>query len=197
MRSPRHRAGFVLPWIIMSVAVLAILAAVIAPSVVGVMDRKRAEAAAATLQQITVGIVKFEAAVHSSSSGSSNNYPGDVSQLAIVVSTVADRNSCGSTLMTAHDSTDWIANGPFVPMYIPLGGLWTPIGRIFDDIPTRTAAGALYILIPGVSSADAAMLDAVVDHGTGDTVTTLHAALNDTTTVQYRALSTGQVLNKC
>jgi type II secretory pathway pseudopilin PulG len=193
--SPR-RVGFILVWILMTVALLAILAAVVAPSVATMYDRKRAMDASATLHQITAGIVAFENAVHSSASGSSNNYPGDVSQLAIVVGTVPDKNSCGGSF-TTHDSTDWIANGPFVPMYIPTGGLWTPIGRIADDIPTRASGDAIYILIPGVDSTDAALLDQVVDHGTGDTVSALHAVINDTTTVTYRALSTGQVKNKC
>jgi type II secretory pathway pseudopilin PulG len=193
--SPR-RAGFVLVWILLTVALLAILAAVVAPAVATTVDRKRAIATAATLQQITAGIVAFELVVHKSGSSSTHDYPGDVSQLSIVVRPNLDNDSCGNA-MTAHDSTDWIAEGPFVPMYIPLGGLWTPIGRIADDIPTRTSLGDVYILIPGVRAADAAMLNDIVDHGSGDTVSTLHAAINDTTTVRYRALSAAQAPDKC
>lgn len=180
----------------MTVALLAILAAVIAPSVATMVDRKRALATSVTLHQITDGIVAFELVVHKTTTSSTNDFPGDVSQLAIVVRPNLDNDSCGNA-MTAHDSTDWVANGPFVPMYIPLGGLWTPIGRIADDIPTRTSVGGIYILIPGVTAADAATLKAVIDNGTGDTVTTLHAAISDTTTVQYRALSPAQAPDKC
>lgn len=180
----------------MSVAILAVLAAVVAPSVVTMVDRNRALATAKTLGQLAAGIIAFENVVHSSSSSTTSNYPGDVSQLSIMLATASDKNSCG-TAMTTHDSTDWVADGPFVPMYVPLGGLWTPIGRIMDDIPTRTSTGPVYLVIQGVSAADAAMLDLVVDNGVGDTVTVVHAAMNDTTTVTYRALSTGQVKNKC
>jgi len=197
MRLPvPRRAGFVLIWVLMTVAMLAILAAVLAPAVASMVDRNRALAAAASLRQITAGIVAFENVVHSAAGASTKNYPGGVSQLAIAIRPTLDKNSCGAS-MTTHDSTDWIANGPFVPMYVPVGGLSTPIGRIADAIPTRTSAGALYILIPGVDSLAAALLDQIVDNGTGDTVTTTHAVINDTTTVQYRALSTGQVQNKC
>jgi type II secretory pathway pseudopilin PulG len=180
----------------MSVAILAILAAVVAPSVASTMDRRRALAAAKTLGQITDGIIAFETAVHSTSTSTTNNYPGDVSQLSIVVRPTLDQNTCNGA-MTAHDSTDWVANGPFVPMYIPTTGLWTPIGRIIDTIPTRTATGPLYILISGVDSADAVNLHLVVDHGSGDTISAVRAFINDTTTVTYRALSAGQVIHKC
>jgi Tfp pilus assembly protein PilE len=197
MRSSIARGGFVLPWIIMSVAILAILAAVVAPSVATMIDRQRAIATVKTLTQIGVGIGAFENAIHSSSTSTTNNYPGDVSQLSTVVRPTLDRNSCNLTTMTVHDSTDWVANGPFVPMYIPTTGLWTPIGLIVDDIPARTSAGALYVLIAGVSTADMAMLDAVIEGGAGVVVTQTHSPVNDTTTVQVRLLTTAQVQNKC
>jgi Tfp pilus assembly protein PilE len=190
--SPR-RTGFMLVWILMTVALLAILAAVVAPSVATMYDRKRAMDASATLHQITAGIVAFQDTVHSGASSTTGNYPGEVSQLSIAIRPTLDSNSCGF-IMTTHDSTDWIANGgPFVPMYIPVGGLWTPIGRILNDIPPRASDQPLYIYIAGVDSTAAALLQQIVDHGSGDTVSATHFVINDTTTVTYRALSAGQV----
>ena len=45
-----------------------------------------------------------------------------------------------------------------------------------------------------VSLEAAAMLDLLVDHGTGDTVT-YNAPVNDTTTIRYRVMSSGSIVN--
>ena len=96
------------------------------------------------------------------------------------------------------DSLSWIAAGPFVGFMIPPGGLETPLGEIRDSVPYRgptPGTNPFYAEIPGVSAEDADGFDLFVDNGTGDTVTIVHAAVNDTTTVRVRLLSSGQVVS--
>ena len=176
-----------LPWIILTVAIIAALAAVVAPALTTLDDRTRALSAAAQLRSIANGFVQFGVAI--------NQYPGHVSQLTIPITT-STKNTCGQN-MSAANVTNWTANAPFAPLYTATNGVWTDIGRIRDSVPFRgfpPVKTPIYVELPGVSAENAAMLKTVVDNGTGDTVT-FAAAINDTTTVRYRVVSSGVIIN--
>jgi type II secretory pathway pseudopilin PulG len=179
--------GYALPWIILTVAIIAAIAAVVAPSLTTLDDRTRALNSATQLKLIADGFIQFGNAL--------NQYPGHVSQLTIPITT-STTNTCGQT-MSATDVTQWTANAPYAPIYTPTNGTWTDIGRIRDSVPFRSSPPVktpIYVELPGVSGEDAAMLKNVVDNGTGDTVS-FAAAINDTTTVRYRVLSSGVIIN--
>jgi len=183
----RGRRGYALPWIILTVAIIAALAAVVAPTLTTLDDRTRALNSANRLKLIATGFVNFGIAL--------NQYPGRVSQLALPLTT-NDRNTCGQS-MSGGDVTNWTANAPFAPIYTATNGTWTDIGRIRDSVPFRSfppVKTPIYVELPGVSGEDAAMLKTVVDNGSGDTVS-FAAAVNDTTTVRYRVVSSGVIIN--
>ncbi|MGH7620539.1 MAG: type II secretion system protein [Gemmatimonadaceae bacterium] len=180
-------SGFVLPWIILTLAIIAVLAATVAPTLASYSDRTRAVNAAAQLKLVANGFVAYEQALR--------NYPGRVSALTIAITT-SDKNSCGRNV-GRPDANNWPDNAPYAPFYTGANGMWTDIGRVRDSVPLRNPPARrqpIYVELPGVSGEDAAMLHLVVDNGTGDTVT-FAAPVNDTTTVRYRVLSTNDVAN--
>jgi hypothetical protein len=76
----------------------------------------------------------------------------------------------------------------------------TPLGRIRDSIPDRTANNhrdSIIIEIPGVDSASAVLLDLAIDgtvSGTADTVR-YATPIHETTTVRFRI--TARALTTC
>jgi type II secretory pathway pseudopilin PulG len=171
------RRGYALVWVIVMTAIIAALAAAVAPSLVVVNQRSRAIRTAAVLKTISDAYLTFGLQV--------GNFPGSLSMLTIAITT-SNRNSCRNS-MTVSNVLAWRAKAPYTAFYTPVTGLWTDLGRLRDSVPARSAPGstAVFAEIPGVSSADAAMFDLVVDNGTGDTVT-FAAPVNDTTTIRYR-----------
>jgi len=183
----RGRTGFALPWIILTVAIIAALVATAAPTLATLDDRERALSAAAKLESIAGGFVAFEDAV--------GHYPGNLWELTTPI-TMASKNTCRGN-MKLSDVSNWPDEPPYAPFYMPPNGAWTDIGRIRDSVPARAAPPLktpIYIELPGVSGEDAAMLKAVVDGAAGDTVS-FAAPVNDTTTIRYRVLSSGRVVN--
>jgi type II secretory pathway pseudopilin PulG len=179
--------GYALPWIILTVAIIAALAAVVAPALATFDDRTRALRAATQLKSIATGFVQYGSAVGA--------YPGRVSSLTLPITT-SSKNTCGRN-MTAGQVTNWTSSAPFAPFYTAVNGTWIDIGRLRDSVPFRSSPPAMtpiYVEVPAARGEDAAMLKTVVDNGTGDTVS-FSAAVNDTTTIRYRVLSSGVVVN--
>jgi type II secretory pathway pseudopilin PulG len=175
------RSGYALVWVIVMTAVIAALVAAVAPSLAIVDQRSRAMRTAASLKAISNAYIVFGPLV--------GNFPGNISMLTNAITT-GHRNTCRNT-MTATNVSVWPTSAPYSAFYTPATGLWTDLGRLRDSIPARTAPGStpIFAEIPGVTAADAAMFDLVVDNGTGDTVT-YAAPVNDTTTIRYRLVST-------
>ena len=187
MRITRPRRGFALAWVILTLAIIAVLAAVAAPSLATLDDRARALNAAAQLRSIASGFVAYGPLV--------GNYPGRVSAMTLPITT-SSRNTCGQSMSSSQVAT-WTTSAPYAPFYTPSSGLWTDVGRVRDSVPFRSfppVKTPIYVELPGVRAEDAAMLKLVVDNGTGDTVS-FAPAVNDTTTVRYRLVSSGVVMN--
>jgi hypothetical protein len=197
-----HRRGFAYFWAIVTVAVAAALAATAAPQLARINDIDRVTKSISTLRTVGTAIIAFRTAIHSTTNNATNNFPGEISELATPVRPTIDKNSCWSGTagnMTAHDSTDWTTNGPFLKFMVSPGhGLWTPIGLLRDSIPSRVANGAMFIEMPGVERSDAALFKALVDSNAttaGDTVT-VTAGSGDTVTIRMRLFLAGQ-FNNC
>jgi prepilin-type N-terminal cleavage/methylation domain-containing protein len=164
----RNRLGFTLAEVAVSAALIAVLAAVTAPSLVSYLDNQSAKTTATTLSQLATGIASFRTSV--------GVYPHSVSQLTNGITT-AQTNSC-NVVFTAAQVTSWNTNGPFATFMVPSTGLNTGIGQITDVMlrnptgPTGTLNGTLAIRFAAIDSADAAELDLVVDGATTATPTT-------------------------
>ncbi len=178
----RLQSGFTLVEVVVSAAIVVMLAAATAPSLMGFMDRQKAQTTANILTQLQQGIVNgtnqgffnlvdSAAAVH--------NYPGSLHDLAnpLVAAVATDHNSCGSIAArryTTTDVTDWNNNGPFVtfPIAIVTGGanaVSTPLGFILDSIARdsvpATATGTKFLALRFVKMRrdDALSVDEIMD----------------------------------
>jgi prepilin-type N-terminal cleavage/methylation domain-containing protein len=177
----RRRSGFTLIEVAVASVIIAMMAAVTAPSLVAFLDKQHAEATADRLAALAAGIAAFGDAVKSTGGGNGNDsgaggtYPGLISELTnpIAANSQVIHNSCGSlatgTFSTTAVST-WTSNAPFVNFYVPQGGLNTPLGIVADSMvrtPTGGSPGTLGLRIVGVDTAAANLLDLIVDGGDG------------------------------
>jgi prepilin-type N-terminal cleavage/methylation domain-containing protein len=160
-------SGFTLVEIVVAIAIMAIMASVIAPSLIAFADRKRAETAAAMLEDVRVGLVGangFRAKVGKNA--------GKISQLTnrITAGNAAiDDDSCGNAYKAA-DQTPWDGNAPFVPYMISRNGFATPIGTAEDTLnrnPNTNSAGVTVVVFKNVDLRDVLLLDDVIDAGDG------------------------------
>lgn len=178
-----RRSGFSLIEVVVASILVVVLAAIVLPNVIDYMNNKRAETTAQVLIDLGNAItdpangdgfyqlVKSAAAV--------NTYPGQISELVNpLVTTTADRNSCGGTFNTTAVAS-WTASGPFFgTMIATIGGLTTPAGVIQDSMSrnppatntTTTAPGVLEIRLLAIDSSDAQYLDRIIDRSDGGTL---------------------------
>lgn len=188
----RNRRGYVLVYIIVAIAAVAAFSALLAPSVASTSDQARIAATALTLQRLEAGMDSFVTHV--------TVFPGTVSELTTPITT-ASKNSCQAN-MVASNVTGWNTWGPFLwTMFADPAGIYTPIGRIKNTVPTRVLGkNDVYVDIPAVDTADATALDRYIDGSSGtlgDTITIIPTTpTHDTATVRFRivkgtALPTG------
>jgi Tfp pilus assembly protein PilE len=185
--------------VVVAAVILAILATVTVPSLMTFLDRQRATTTATQLSGVATGIVNFEAAIHSAGTTTNNDYPFRISDLVTAI-TANDSTSC-KTKFTANAVTQWAAAGPFVNFYAAKpAGLSTPLGTLQDTItrnPLSATAGFLELHFVAIDSADAVMLDEVVDNGDGGTLGTVRYTIGTTSAHHADVLYLIPALAKC
>jgi len=171
------RYGFSLVELVVSLAVILILAAVALPNVTGYLDQQRIEATIAQLSEVRDALDSpggFRQAVGANA--------GQLSELTTQIWNGASgpppfpRNSCGNTFSNGQVNS-WDSAGPYVNFFIPATGLVTPIGVAEDTlqrIPRSATAGVIRIVITNVAATDAQLLDDAVDAGDGLAAGTIH-----------------------
>jgi prepilin-type N-terminal cleavage/methylation domain-containing protein len=155
------RRGFTLIEMLVTLAILAGLAALIAPSLLAEFDRARIDRALTTLESIADAIVAFEDDV--------GEHPASITQLnSPLVS--GDADICGSNY-NGGERNRW--GGPYLDRLTPPGGIDIDVGTIpdnffYDSAPTPDI---LFILINGIQEQDILSLDDRLDgdggQGTG------------------------------
>ena len=194
MRTP-IRSGFAYLWLIATVAVVAALAAFTAPYIDRTIDVIQVGEAADALKSLAVGVDSFNIIVKRG--GPSRTTPHLLSQLT--TTPVANGGPAGCTTQTYNSTAAglWPTAAPYTSVYVPVGGLWTPLGKV-NDAPSSTylteatartsTSDPYYIQIPSVEIGLARMLDLMVDgaaDSTAGTVRYLPAASDSTTLVSY------------
>jgi type II secretory pathway pseudopilin PulG len=157
-----RRNGYVLVYIVIAIAVVAVVAVTLAPDAQGVADRALAAKTYAQLAELDTGIVKFGTVIKRVATV----YPGAIHQLSNVLTT-SDEVSCQNNAMTATSIANWNTNGGFSHQYITKSGLHTPIGTINDVIEHSASNAAMYLRIPAMDTALIDRMDALVDGGNG------------------------------
>lgn len=171
------RRGFSLVEVVVSLAVILILAAVALPNLTGFLDQQRIEATAAQLAEV-------RDALNSPGDGFRQVVGANAGQLSQLTTQIWNgnsgappfpRNSCGNAF-TNGQVNSWDNAGPYVSFYIPATGLVTPIGVTEDTlqrIPKSATSGDIRIVITGVAAPDAQLLDDAVDSGDGSAAGTI------------------------
>lgn len=107
MNTGRRRSGFTLPEILVTVTVIAVLAAAVVPAVTQYVNKGNTPASQQDLQQLRIAVTAFTADIR--------RYPGDLGQLTHVINTASgplSTDGSGATVrFTARDSSRW--QGPY------------------------------------------------------------------------------------
>ncbi|MBA2686563.1 MAG: prepilin-type N-terminal cleavage/methylation domain-containing protein [Gemmatimonadaceae bacterium] len=187
--SPNGVNGFSIVEIVVAIAIMAVLGAIVVPSVGSYLDRKRVEDSAATLDSLRVAIGRFRTATA--------DYPGRLSHLTKRITT-SDRTACNTAANTivnyvAGSQTGWDNNGPFWDRSIPRTGIPLSIGTVLDSMhrtSTSVLPGAMVMTIPGVFIGEARELNLLED---GPLDANQADGSNTTGTVQFTSSTSSTV----
>jgi prepilin-type N-terminal cleavage/methylation domain-containing protein len=169
----RLRPGFTLAELLVSLALIALLAAVLIPTVAGQLLKGDAGRVTSDLNAVQAGIESFLADVH--------RYPGKYSDLTKLITTTASthKDILGNAY-TAGLVSKW--KGPYVtkdtltinsiPGVVPTG-FGGYIVNALQSVAHTNGVNYVTVVIAGISSADFDKLDDQVDGTTGGTTTGL------------------------
>jgi hypothetical protein len=177
------RLGYALVYVVVAVALVALLSVVLAPAAAGVADRAEAAKTYAQLGNLDSGIVKFGTLIKRVGTV----YPGAIHQLSNALTT-SDSVSCQNNVMNTNAIGLWNTNGAFSTQYITSAGLHTPIGTVNDQIEHASASAPMYLRIPDVDTATLTRMDGLVDGGDGGAAGTILYTITSSPTadLQYR-----------
>jgi prepilin-type N-terminal cleavage/methylation domain-containing protein len=163
------RRGFTLPEVLVTVTVVAVLAAVVVPAVTQYASKGDSPATQSDVNQLVTAVTSFTSDVR--------KYPGDLRQLAQTIATSGTGISSDANTGTysAADVLKW--HGPYTPSTLTTSGYAMISGLQVQVGPALTATGTpKWLQVPvvniGNSAPDctsAAALDAAIDGGDGAT----------------------------
>jgi prepilin-type N-terminal cleavage/methylation domain-containing protein len=143
-----RRSGFTLPEILVTVTIIAVLAAAVVPAVTQYVNKGNTPASQQDVEQFRNAVTAFTA--------DTRHYPGDLVQLIRVI-TVADHDGAATpALFTAVDIAKW--KGPYTAAAITNpGGLYTSSGLGFTFGSTISLVNSwlqVPITVPTMTAAD-------------------------------------------
>lgn len=154
--SPRR--GFTLAELLVSLALIALLAAVLIPTVAGQLLKGDAGRVASDLNAVQTGIEQFLADVH--------RYPGKYSDLSkVITTTAATHTDILGNAYTAGLVSKW--KGPYVTKdtlnaVVPTG-FGGNIVNVFQSVANTNGVNYVAVVIAGISSADFNKIDEQID----------------------------------
>jgi prepilin-type N-terminal cleavage/methylation domain-containing protein len=163
----RGEGGFTLVEVVVVLAIVLVLASVIAPSLIGYADERRAQDTAAILSDVATGLVGANG--FRSKLGSNAGRVSQLTNRPTANNAAIDDDSCGGVI-TGPEQGNWDSNAPFVGFMIPRTGLVTPLGIAEDTMsrnPNNNVIGVNQIVFKSVDLRDVLLLDAVLDAGDG------------------------------
>jgi hypothetical protein len=198
MISMRARRAAVLLWILVTIAVLAAVAAVAAPLLMQINDTNRIAISARMLRDVARGIDSFSTVVQRGSAPAATHLtPASLDLLTVTVAK-GGTAGCRGQQYDSSSVDAWGEHAPFAPYVMPREGLSTPIGRV-NNAPSRSTAVAAsqrrtptdpyFIQIPQVDVKLARLLDVYVDgaaNPNADTVLYTPPSRDSTVLLSYR-----------
>jgi prepilin-type N-terminal cleavage/methylation domain-containing protein len=169
-----RRRGFTLAEVVVTAAVLVIIAAITMPSLAGYYNIKNVAETKATL--LSLGLALNNQSVIAQDRGFlqqvNTKYPQKLSYLTTPIVS-ATSTQCGSTVATpltfgVADVTAWNAAGPFTDINVIANkGVATPLGWVHDSVVKGASAvgtaGWVELHIDSIERADVRALDSLID----------------------------------
>lgn len=174
----RLKSGFTLAEVLVTLAIIAVMAAVLLPSLNSQLSKGDAGRVAADLTSIQTGAQAFLSDVH--------RYPLNMSQLTTSVGTTDVLNqSIPATLLTK-----W--KGPYVSKDAVVNTSVGAISSTFSSVAAGNGINYLGIAITGVAASDFQKIEDILDEGlsagTASTTGLVRYAATNSGTVTYLAL---------
>ena len=170
----RKRLGFTLPEVLVTIAIIATLAAVLLPALTGQISKGDSTRAAEDLKAVQSAVTAFVSDVR--------RYPGKLEHLTDPI-TISDADALSSTY-PAGLVEKW--NGPYLNKQLENGTLKTTFGAfIQSDFGDEAVANTTYLAarLDPISDADFAKLDALIDDTANSSTGLLR--LNASSTATY------------
>ena len=175
------------------VAIIAVVAAFIGPSLARALDQERIAKAHSSLVKLDSAIVRFKR--------TAKTYPGKLNHLAVQITT-NDKDSCGNNY-TGGQVNDWSGSqidtvgGAYISQPVPVGGLPLAggLGYARDSISRNPPGptGVVEIVIANVPEYDAILLNDRID-GIADFVAGNELSGNQTGKVRWTAPSASKTV---
>lgn len=162
-RPAARRRGFTLPEVLVSTAILVLLAAMTLPSLVSYKNAKDARSVASTLTSLSLSLNNPNASLGNIGFIQRVGvYPGFLSQLITPISTSA--TSCSGAAYTSTNVSGWSAGAPYTTaLVIATKGIPTPLGWIRDTVYQSATTHYVELRLDSVETEDAQNIDLAVD----------------------------------
>jgi prepilin-type N-terminal cleavage/methylation domain-containing protein len=149
----RHRCGFTAVEILVSLAIVAVLSAIVVPEIIGRIRESRTSALSQTLFGLTQGIAEYKKAV--------TRYPSELSLLTTAPVAGTSTDACG-VVLSATNSNNW--RGPYVSRQLLATGIPMGDGNISNTLERITGPPTyLLINVTNVDTEIALLLEAELD----------------------------------
>lgn len=175
----RNRPGFTLAEILVMLAIMAVLAAVLVPTITNQIRKGDVNAISGDLTSLRGGIEAYVSDVH--------RYPASLQQLIDPTAVTGGNDVLGNAIPSGL-SNRW--GGPYIDRVDVTGGLTTGFGGVLKNtFGTTTINGVPYLRvdITGVDEADFADVDEVID-GSANSTTGRLRWVTASSTIQFMAL---------
>lgn len=160
------RRGFSFAEVVVTIAILALLATIVVRSASGAADRERVRESIATLERLSYAIFRFDSVVA--------GFPGRITHLHTGITGWPETSICSAVTYTSSQQSIWETDplgGPFWEYPTAPSGFPIPIGMVSDTMVrspltasnTARSFGILQIVVRGVSDDDIAEVNLLVD----------------------------------
>lgn len=164
MSKTRNRRGLTLPEVLVTLAIVAVIAAVLVPALTSQISKGDAGRVSEDLKAVQTGILTFSADVR--------RYPRNLNQLVNVINTNSDTDLVGGTSYTADHVSAW--RGPYFVRDVPTDADSLRTGfrgniRTAFLLQQLNNVDHVVVHLKGLSASEITSIDRLLDDGVSST----------------------------